>query len=305
MIKFPPEGYLINRSENLEYLSSEENLRKAMEQEIILEAKADMCTASHELMVNIPCINAIMPREECAIGIKEGKTKDIAIISRVGRPVMFNVIGFKEDQSKTSAILSRRKAQEKCISNYLSRLSSGEIIDARVTHIEQFGCFVDIGSGIPSMIPIDEVSVSRISSPADRFTVGEKIKVVYKGTDGEKFYITHKELLGSWEENADMFSAGETVRGIVRSVESYGIFIELAPNLAGLAEPKDGVSVGQTASVYIKSINPEKMKIKLIIVDVSNTPLRFENRYFITDGVIDRWRYSPENSSRLIETVFQ
>ncbi|MCD7846888.1 MAG: S1 RNA-binding domain-containing protein [Oscillospiraceae bacterium] len=305
MIKFPPEGYLIRRSENLEYLQSTENLRKAMEQEIILEAKADMCTASHDLIVNLPCMNAIIPREECAIGISEGKTKDIAIISRVGRPVMFNVVGFTENQGKTTALLSRRKAQETCISEYLSLLTSGEVIDARVTHIEQFGCFVDIGCGIPSMIPIDEISVSRISSPSDRFTIGEGIKVVYKGTDGDKFYISHKELLGSWEENAEEFSAGETVRGIVRSVESYGIFVELAPNLAGLAEPKEGVEVGQTASVYIKSINSEKMKIKLIIVDVSDTPLRFENRYFITDGIIDRWQYSPENSSRLVETVFQ
>ncbi len=305
MTKFLPEGHLIKSSENIEYLSSTDSLKKAMDEGIILEAKADMCTSTHDLVVNLPCMNAIMPREECAIGISEGKTKDIAIISRVGRPVMFNIIGFTENQGKVSAILSRRQAQEKCISEYLSQLSSGEIIDARVTHIEQFGCFVDIGCGIPSMIPIDEISVSRISSPADRFTIGECIKVVYKGTDGDKFYISHKELLGTWEENAEMFSAGETVRGIVRSVESYGIFVELAPNLAGLAEPKSGVSVGQTASVYIKSINPEKMKIKLIIVDASDTPLRFENRYFITDGIIDRWQYSPDSSSRLIETVFE
>lgn len=305
MTKFPPEGYLIKKSENLEYINSYDGLKKAMDHEIILEAKADVCTASHDLIVNLPCMNALMPREECAVGISEGKTKDIAIISRVGKPIIFTVSGFSQSQGKTYAILSRRKAQEKCISEYLSELSSGEIIDAKVTHIEQFGCFVDVGCGIPSMIPIDEISVSRISSPADRFTISENIKVIYKGTDGDKFYITHKELLGTWEENAEMFSAGETVRGIVRSVESYGIFIELAPNLAGLAEPKEGVEVGQTASVYIKSINPERMKIKLIIVDVSDAPLRFENRYFITDGIIERWQYSPDNSPRLIETVFR
>ena len=305
MTKFPPEGYLIKRAENLEYISSYEGLSRAMDREIILEAKAEMCTASHDLIINLPCMNALMPREECATGISEGKTKDIAIISRVGRPIMFMVRGFTQSQDKISALLSRRKAQEKCISEYLSNLSSGEVIDAKVTHIEQFGCFVDIGCGIPSMIPIDEISVSRISSPADRFTIGESIKVIYKGTDGDKFYISHKELLGTWEENAEMFSAGETVRGIVRSVESYGIFVELAPNLAGLAEPKEGVEVGQTASVYIKSINPEKMKIKLIVVDVSDTPLRFENRYFVTDGTIERWQYSPDSSHRLIETVFR
>jgi small subunit ribosomal protein S1 len=102
-----------------------------------------------------------------------------------------------------------------------------------------------------------------------------------------------------------MFVGGETVAGIVRAVESYGVFVELAPNLAGLAEPRDNVVPGQQASVYIKSIIPEKMKVKLVIVDAFNachhpTPLR----YFIEEGHIDRWRYSPDCADKLIESVF-
>jgi small subunit ribosomal protein S1 len=61
----------------------------------ILEAKADMCTSNHDLILNLPCIKAVMPREEVCIGIKEGKTKDIAVISRVGKPVCFIVTGFE------------------------------------------------------------------------------------------------------------------------------------------------------------------------------------------------------------------
>lgn len=286
MIKYLPEGSLINTPENDRYLNDLESLKLAEEAGVILEAKADMCTSSHDLIINLPCVKAIMPRDECALGISEGKTRDIAVISRVGKPVSFVVTGFETQDGKTVAMLSRRSAQEKCIEKYLSLLTSGKIIDAKVTHIEQFGCFVDIGCGVPSMIPIDEISVSRISSPSDRFTAGEEIKAVFKGYDGDKFYITHKELLGTWLENAEHFSAGETVRGIVRSVESYGIFVELAPNLAGLAEPKEGVKTGQTASVYIKSINPEKMKIKLIIVDSYDSPIRLKSNYFITEGEI-------------------
>ena len=75
-----------------------------------------------------------------------------------------------------------------CIDNYLSQLVPGEVIDARVTHIEPFGCFVDIGCGIPSMISIDEISVSRISSPADRFDIDQMIKVVFKRCDKDMYY---------------------------------------------------------------------------------------------------------------------
>ncbi|MBQ9919515.1 MAG: 30S ribosomal protein S1, partial [Clostridia bacterium] len=97
---------------------------------------------------------------------------------------------------------------------------------------------------------------------------------------------------------------GQTVTGIIRSVESYGVFVELAPNLAGLAEPKSDIQVGMKASVYIKSIIPEKMKVKLIIIDTFEgdeiTPLK----YYFNGDEIDYWRYSPEDSQKSIYTDF-
>lgn len=117
--------------------------------------------------------------------------------------------------------------------------------------------------------------------------------------------LSHKELLGSWEENAALFSPGQTVSAQVRSVESYGIFVELAPNLAGLAEPKTSVRTGQQASVYIKSLIPEKMKVKLIIIDSFDAPAQpLPMHYFIQSGHIDRWQYSPVCASKRIESVF-
>ena len=117
--------------------------------------------------------------------------------------------------------------------------------------------------------------------------------------------LTHKELLGTWAENAALFLPGETVAGVIRSVEDYGVFVELTPNLAGLAEPCEGVRPGQHAGVYIKSILPEKMKIKLIIVDAFDAPYAPQPvQYFLTEGHMERWRYSPPECARVVETVF-
>lgn len=304
MRMYLPEGEIINTEENLGYISSVNGLLEAKRRGMILEARAESCSPTHDLTVTLPACRGVIPREECAVGIKEGKTKDIAIISRVGKPVSFVVKDVVTENGETVAILSRTEAQKACMEDYLLNLECGSIIDATVTHIEQFGCFVDIGCGISSMIPIDAISVSRISHPSDRFSVGDKVKAILKFYDGEKFYLSHKELLGTWEQNADRFNAGETVRGIVRSIEPYGIFIELAPNLAGLAEPRESVYAGQTASVYIKSINPEKMKIKLIIVDAYDYSPEKKCEYFINDGVIRHWKYSPEVCDKLIESYF-
>lgn len=306
MTEYLPEGYLFETAENRAALSSFYALNDAMTAGKLLEAPCVICNSRHDLIVDMGCMRGVIPREEGAIGIAEGTTKDIALISRVNKPVVFIITDFRRDeQGELYAVLSRRAAQEKCRAEYLDRLTPGDIIPARVTHLEPFGCFVDIGCGIPSLIPIDMISVSRISHPRDRFRVGQDIYAVVRSLENGRICLSHKELLGTWVENVEMFEPGETVTGIVRSIEDYGIFVELAPNLAGLAELRPDVEVNSCASVYIKAMIPEKMKIKLIIVSTSeNAFCGNELKYFRTSGHIDSWVYSNGASGKLIQTIF-
>lgn len=306
MNTYLPEGKLFGTAANKCYLKNEQSMMDAWAKDIILEAHAIVCDSSHNLIVDLPGGRGIIPREEGAIGIAEGTTRDIALLSKVNKPVCFKITGINKSASGENIyILSRRLAQEECMDNYISTLSTGDIIPARVTHLEPFGCFVDIGCGISSLIPIDAISISRISHPNDRFYNGQDIFAVIKSIEEGRICLSHKELLGTWEENARQLNAGETVGGIIRSVESYGIFIELAPNLAGLAEPRDNVQVGQAASVYIKALIPEKMKVKLIIVDVfENTSFPSKINYFINSGRLTRWEYSTKEAEKNIVSEF-
>ncbi len=307
MNTFRPEGCLFRTAANQKYISSLDGLTEAMEKGIILEARASVCDNAHNLVIDLPCAEGIIYRENGAVGISDGSTRDIAIISRVNKIVCFKVVQITSSESgKITVELSRAAAQRECIAEYTDNLNLGDVIEARITHLEQFGCFVDIGCGIPSLIPIDSISVSRISHPSDRFTVGQYIKAVVRSREGSRICLSHKELLGTWQENAAMFNTGETVSGIVRSVENYGIFVELAPNLAGLAELREDIIPGQNVSVYIKAIIPEKMKIKLVIVDVCED-FNSENtcQYFTDIQHFDRWDYSPDCSGRKIFTDFR
>lgn len=123
--------------------------------------------------------------------------------------------------------------------------------------------------------------------------------------DENRITLSHRELLGTWTENAERFRVGETVAGIVRSVESYGIFVELTPNLAGLAELKENVHAGQQASVFIKSILPNRMKVKLVLVECFDYTYKPEPPvYFFQGDHIDKFTYSPPECAKHIETVF-
>lgn len=310
MNKYLPEGNLILTFENHEHISSRAGLERALEKQLILEAPAILCDHNFNLHIQLGGkIKGIIPRDECEYSEKD-EIKDIAILTRVGKTVCFKVLGFeKERGGELVAILSRKAAQEECVRNYIETLMPGDIIPSKITHLENFGAFVDIGCGIISLLSIDSISVSRISHPSARLSVGDFVYTVVKNKDSlGRIYVSGRELLGSWEENAQLFNEGQTVRGIVRSVENYGIFIELKPNLAGLAEYREDIYPGQTAAVYIKSIIPEKMKIKLIIIDAHDAPIAREPlEYFIdTDTVthIDSWTYSPKSSKRVIESVF-
>lgn len=308
--KYMYEGALISTRENKEYTATLKGLERARQEGKILEGVVKMCdSATLSMHIDLGEVEGIIEKEESVYGVP---VKDIAIITRVGKAVAFKVIGFdKGEDGKARALLSRRLAQKDCVEQYLRDLVPGDIIPAKITHFEPFGAFVDVGCGVSSLLSVDSVSVSRISSPADRFYLRQVLPVVVKTVDYEsgRIYVSTKELFGTWEENAQDFQVGQTVSGIVRSVESYGIFVELAPNLAGLAEIKENVCAGDLCSVYIKSIMKEKMKIKLVIIDTYSGDGRQSTQadFFIdTENTkhIDYWRYSPECCERVVETIF-
>jgi small subunit ribosomal protein S1 len=312
-----PEGSSVYSQENLSYISSLSGLERAMREDRILEANAIKCDEEFNLYVDLCGIQGIISREECVLTQNGEPIKDIAIITRVGKPVCFKVLSIEPCGDTFKVMLSRKMAQIECESFYISSLKPGDIIPATVTHLDRFGAFVDIGCGIPSLLSIDCISISRISHPQDRLHNGQHLDVVVKSHDEEtgRIFVTLKELLGTWQENANEFSIGQTVSGIVRSIESYGIFIELSPNLAGLAELREdnpvlnSIEVGDAVSVYIKSIIPDRMKIKLILIDVNTysakpSPIRL---CINTKQVkhLDSWRFSPDGSPRIIETLFE
>ena len=176
---------------------------------------------------------------------------------------------------------------------------------------------MDIGCGLPSLLSVDAISVSRIAHPRDRLYGGQLIWAVVRSIDPlrHRVFVSMRELLGTWEENAARFQPGQTVAGIVRSVEDYGVFVELAPNLAGLAEFREDqrstieTMVGRPAAVFIKSILPERMKIKLVLIDTYKTDAlpAPQLTYYITGENtvhLSYWLYSPASSPKRVETVF-
>ena len=106
-------------------------------------------------------------------------------------------------------------------------LKQGMQVCGIVKNIRPYGAFVEIGGGIVGLVHIEDISVARIMHPNERFKIGDKIKVMVKSFDRTtgKIVLTHKELLGTWEDNIKDFREGTTVIGIARAREKNGIFV--------------------------------------------------------------------------------
>lgn len=150
-------------------------------------------------------------------------------------------------------------------------LHEGDIVNGTIKNIKKFGAFVELEGGRNvGLLHIEDISVSRIKTPEERFCIGQNIKVMVKSIDRQnnKIVLTYKELLGDWEDNIKDYNEKTVVEGIVKEPDKFknGLFIELKPNLVGLAEYKDGFEYGQKVNVYIKKIIKDRKKIKLLIV---------------------------------------
>ena len=265
-LKFKPEGW----NNEITYVD-EKNLNNYMEKNEVLQGLVKKCDENYNLYVSFENgMTGIMPRNEIeAINLEQnsGLPKTNLCTGKVHKFIQFKI---KNASDKENIIISRKEVQQDALNWVKNDLEEGTKVTGIVKNIRPYGAFIEIGGGVVGLAHIEDLSIARIKSPYERLNIGQKVDVVVKSinrTTGQVI-LSHKELLGSWEENAKKFTAGTKVQGIVRETEKNknGIFIELAPNLVGMAEYQDGLQYGQKVDVYIKKIDNERRKIKLLVI---------------------------------------
>lgn len=264
-LKFKPEGWN-NEISKINFA----DLNKCIENNEIMQGLVKRCDKNYNLYVNLENgLTGIMPREEIeAINLQENNLpKENICIGKVHKFVQFKI---KEIKNDNTVIISRKDVQKEALDWVKNDLAVGQKVQGIVKSIKPYGAFIEIGGGVVGLAHIEDLSIARIKSPYERLKIGQKVEVVIKSIDKQKgkVILSHKELLGSWEENAKKFEQGMKTYGIIRETEKNknGIFIELNPNLVGMAEYQEGLEYGEKVSVYIRKIDEEKKKIKLNIL---------------------------------------
>ena len=225
--------------------------------------------------------------------------------SFAGQKLAFKVLRIEEGQAgkRPNVVLSRRALLEDesqaRAAEAREKLKVGQIVRGRVSSIQAYGAFVDLG-GIEGLLHVSELSHSRTAHPSEVLTVGEEIEVQITKIEGasdaaapatgrarpasaaktERISLSRKALQKDpWRDAVGRFAEGSELKGRVTRLEQFGAFVELAPGLEGLVHvsefPSDGkriqhvkdvAKLGQELEVRVSKVEVDRRRVSLSLV---------------------------------------
>lgn len=206
--------------------------------------------------------------------------------SFVGEKLQFRVMEVRD----RNVVLSRRalleEQQRVLAAETRKTLAEGKVVRGTVTGVRDFGAFVDLG-GIEGMIPVSELSHTRVGHPSEVVNVGDQVEVeilrMEAAQPSSPDKAKHKEriTLSMRSRQEDPFAAlvrelkeGDRTKGKVVRLQPFGAFVELRPGVDGLvhisalsnrriAHPRDAVNVGDEIEVIVEKVDPAEKRIGL------------------------------------------
>jgi small subunit ribosomal protein S1 len=206
----------------------------------------------------------------------------------VGERFQFRVT--KIDEGGRNIVVSRRQLLEEeaaaLAQKTWGRIEVGAVLDGVITSLRDFGAFVDLG-GVEGLIHISELGHGRVGHPSEALQEGQVVKVQVIKADAaddsgkrRQVGLSLKALAPDpWDAVRAKYPVDTTVSGTVRKLESFGAFVELEPGLDGLvhvskivldrriSHPRQVLNVGDAAEVTIMSIDTDKRRIGLSMIE--------------------------------------
>lgn len=203
----------------------------------------------------------------------------------IGKSLTFMIAEYGEDGrnivlSRRSILEDEKRGKKEALR---AALSEGMKVKGKVTSIQKFGAFVDIG-GAEGLLPVSEIAWTRTEKVSDILTVGQEVEVIIKKLDWEnnRFSFSLKDALPDpWERVVDAFPLGSYHSGKVARLAAFGAFVTLNESVDGLIHisklgagrrinhPKEVLKEGQTVEVKIEAVDQAQRKLSLSLAEIS------------------------------------
>jgi len=197
----------------------------------------------------------------------------------IGKHLTFKILEYGENGRNilvSNRIILKEEQQEK-IEVLKNTLHEDTVVKGTVKSIQSFGAFIDIG-GAQALLPISEISRSRVEDINNALTIGQEIEVIILKLDwkNERISVSMKKLEADpWDTAKSKYKPGSNYTGTIARITNFGAFVTLEPGLDGLIHisdfgsetrinhPKEVVKTGQSVKVEIKDMDIEKKRISL------------------------------------------
>lgn len=181
------------------------------------------------------------------------------------------------------ALLERERDEQR--EKFWDTLAVGQTRSGMVRSLLPFGAFVDLG-GADGLIPIGELSWTRIAQPDEVVKEGQKVevKIIRLDRATHKIGLSLKQLTASpWDTIEQRFYPGLVVTKKITRLAEFGAFVELEPGIEGLchiselaptrvSKPSAVVHVDQEVNVKVLTIDKENRRVSLSIKQAVAAP---------------------------------
>lgn len=273
----------VSRKEIIDRESSkiEEIANKLLEEKLIVEGTIKSI-ASYGVFVDVGGVDGLVHYSQ----ISHKGPVNPAKYYNIGDKV--NVVAVSYDKKKRHLSLSIKDAHNDPWKSIGDVIRVGDTVSAKVSNIESYGVFVDLGEDLEAFLHVSEIAWDKnVKHPSDYLTVGQEIKVeiIEIDKDKKRLRVSMKSLL---EKPIDAFALsyknGDIVKGLISSVTDFGAFVKLGA-IEGLLHnqeiswdksvtAKNKFKTGDEVEVKIIKIDKEAGKISLSMKALENSPVK-------------------------------
>lgn len=231
-------------------------------------------------------LSAFMPASQVDLG----RVEDLSQF--LGRKLVCQVL--EVDRVKRRVLLSRRAVlaaeQSEARAEAVKSLTPGSKLRGRVTRIEPFGAFVELGPGLEGLVHVSNISRKRVEKVDEVLSVGQEIEALVLDVKdgGKRIGLGMKQLEPDpWIDFDRRMPEGTVLSGKVVKLMEFGAFVELEPGVEGLVHvsqlaknrprrPQDVVQVGEEFSVRVIEVDRHQQRVSLSRLDVHGALLGSE-----------------------------
>ncbi|MWN32421.1 MULTISPECIES: 30S ribosomal protein S1 [unclassified Gilliamella] len=214
------------------------------------------------------------------------RVKHPSEVVEVGQELLVKVLKFDKDRSRVS--LGLKQLGEDPWVSIAKRYPEGTKVTGKVTNLTDYGCFVEIETGVEGLVHVSEMDwTNKNIHPSKVVSLGDEVEVIVLEIDEERRRISlglKQCKPNPWLQFAESHNKGDKVSGKIKSITDFGIFIGLDGGIDGLVHLSDiswnmpgeeavkAYKKGDDIEAVVLQVDAERERISLGVKQLENDP---------------------------------